>query len=725
MPYFISLWQRKRNTILFFTLNMKHIRLRLLNGGNACLWLMLVAILVLAAPALHAQKKKGKATSKADQAAALVKDADVLFATRQYASATNLYRQAAKLQPTNYYALLGLGRCSNQLNKLDDAVKWFTSATEAVPDKDSSWFYLGTVLKKQENYQESTRAFEKFLELHKKEDYLQKVAKLEIQGNAFAEKQAKVPQQYDVTPAPFNAKGNDYDASIFKVGSNKFLLFSSHRIGNMGKLPYAEFGEEFMSDIWQVQMTSDSTFKRPENMGKMINTLANDGAACVSPDGLTMYYSICGQGKIGKIWGCSIYQSKFDPDKKRWGKFSLVQGINGQQEVQINSKGKLAKVPTYDTHPYLSPDGNIMYFVSDRRGGVGGNDLYYSKKAGNTWTSPVNLGRTINTEFNEIQPYISDDGKTIYFASEGRGGMGGYDLYKAEGQETTWTEPVNLGRDLNSSYDDTGLLWLEKDSLGFVTTNRPGGKGKDDIFLVRRIPNASPEAIEITVQGRVRDLKTKQSIPFATVTLYLTAGNTITPLDTFKTDQTGSYKFVLERGNDYKLVGNAPEYLANEEFVSTKDLKKSAALEKDIDIYLERIEVNKPIVLQNIYYDFDKAVLRPEAVGELDRLIRIMTENPGMTIQVGSHTDTNGSEKYNVGLSNRRAKSVVDYLIKNGVGKARITSFGYGESQPLIYPELSDADEQANRRSEFRIRTMDLPTPEKAAAKKPAAKKAR
>jgi outer membrane protein OmpA-like peptidoglycan-associated protein len=702
---------------------MKHIRFGLLSKSNLAIWAMLTAILILAAPTAQAQKKKGKGGSKADQAAALVKDANQLFEVRQYATALNMYKQAAKLQPTNYYAQLGAGRCSNQLNKLDDAVKYFTAATEVAPDKDSSWFFLGTVLKKQENYQESTRSFEKFLENHKKDDALQKIAKLEIQGNAFGEKQAKVPQQYDVTPVPFNAKGSDFDPSIFKVGNNKYMLFSSHRVGNMGKLPFAEFGEEFMSDIWQAQMTSDSTFKRPENMGKMINTLANDGASCISPDGLTMYYSICGQGKIGKIWGCSIYQSKFDPEKKRWGKFTLVQGINGQQDMQINSKGKIAKVPTYDTHPYLSPDGATMFFVSDRKGGIGGNDIYYSKKAGNTWTPPVNLGRTINTEFNEIQPYVSDDGKTLYFASEGRGGLGGYDLYKADGQETTWSEPMNLGRDLNSSYDDTGILWLEKDSLGFVTSNRPGGKGKDDIFLARRIPNTTPEAIEISVQGRVRDLKTKQAIPFATVTLYLTAGNTITPLDTFKTDQSGSYKFVLERGNDYKLVGNAPEYLANEEMVSTKDLKKSAALEKDIDIYLERIEVNKPIVLQNIYYDFDKAVLRAEAIVELDRLIRIMTENPGMTIQVGSHTDTNGSERYNIGLSNRRAKSVVDYLAKNGIAKNRINFLGFGESQPLIYPELSDADEQANRRSEFRIRTMDLPVAAKPA--KPAAKKTR
>ncbi len=689
---------------------------------------IVLALMLALAPtgAAWAQKKKkssksSKGGGKAEEAAKLITQADALYNARETTGAITLYKQAVRLQPQNAYALDKLGRCNQFLQKFDEAAKWFNAAVDVDPNKDTTWLRLGMALKRSGNYEESTRAFERVLELHKQDDYIKQQAKLEIAGNKFAEKQSKAPTQWELAPMSFNAKGNDQDPNILKVGNNRFMVFTSHRVGNMGKVAFAETGEEQMSDQWQIQMSTDSTFRgKPENMGKMLNTNANDGFGCISPDGKTMYFSICGQGKTKLGFGCSIYESTFNEKKKSWGKYQLVQGVNGTEQYQLNSKGKMATRATFDTHPVLTPDGQTMYFISNRKqGGYGEGDIWYSKRAGNTWTAPVNAGRTVNSEFNEAQPLIADDGKTLYFATDGRAGFGGYDIYKAEGGEGTWSEPKNMGRDINSSADDYSILWMEKDSLGYLTTNRTdaGGRGRYDIYMIRKIPNVPTEEIVITVQGRVRDLKTKQAIPFATVTLYLTKDSTITPLDTFKTDQSGSYKFSLERGNDYKLIGNAPEYLANEESISTKDMVKSAALEKDIDIFLERIEVNKPIVLQNIYYDFDKALLRDEAMAELDRLLQILNDNPGMTILVGSHTDTNGSEKYNIGLSNRRAKSVVDYLLKKGINKNRIVTFGYGESQPLIYPELSDSDEQANRRSEFRIRTMDLPTPAKPVAK--------
>jgi len=205
----------------------------------------------------------------------------------------------------------------------------------------------------------------------------------------------------------------------------------------------------------------------------------------------------------------------------------------------------------------------------------------------------------------------------------------------------------------------------------------------------------------------VRDAATKLPIPFATVTLYEMKGGQLIPLDTFNTDQSAQYRFALQPGKDYKLIGNAPEYLANEVQVSTRDATKSMDLEADIDIYLDRIEIARPIVLQNIYFDFDKYDIRADAVPELDRLAVLLERNPTLRILIGAHTDTNGSEAYNIKLSNNRAKAVVNYLKQKGIDPKRLTWIGYGESQPLIYPELSDADEQANRRAEFRIMSID------------------
>jgi outer membrane protein OmpA-like peptidoglycan-associated protein len=185
------------------------------------------------------------------------------------------------------------------------------------------------------------------------------------------------------------------------------------------------------------------------------------------------------------------------------------------------------------------------------------------------------------------------------------------------------------------------------------------------------------------------------------------------PLDTFNTDQSAQYRFSLKPGKDYKLIGNAPEYLANEVQVSTRDATQSADLEADIDIYLDRIEIARPIVLQNIYFDYDKYDIRPDAAVELDRLAVILERNPTLRILIGAHTDTNGTEAYNIKLSNNRAKAVVEYLRQKGIDPRRLTWVGYGESQPLIYPELSDEDEQANRRAEFRILSIDLARAEK------------
>jgi outer membrane protein OmpA-like peptidoglycan-associated protein len=183
--------------------------------------------------------------------------------------------------------------------------------------------------------------------------------------------------------------------------------------------------------------------------------------------------------------------------------------------------------------------------------------------------------------------------------------------------------------------------------------------------------------------------------------------NTIVPLDTFKTDQSGRYNFPLELNQQYKVLGNAPEYFANEVEVSTVGIEKDEELERNIDIELERIIIDLPIVLQNVYYDFDEYFIRQDAVIELNKLVKIMVQNANITIQLGSHTDSNGGDPYNMALSDNRAKACVRYLVESGIAPSRISWKGYGESMPLIYPEMTDQDEQANRRTEFRVLSID------------------
>ncbi len=636
----------------------------------------------------------------------LVKQADYHFLMREAVIAEELYQQALQIKPDNFYVMYRLARTNWYQNDLDEAIQWYKSAIDLNPNASDTILYdYAVALKKAGRCDEAVPIFQDFLKKHKEKDYLYKHAELEIRGCDFWEKISKKEPEYRVRLLSFNSESSDFDPNLYTIKNDSFIIFTSHRAGSRGKKKYLEYGEAAFSDLWVVKMENDSTYGKPENLGKKINTKANDGGATISPDGKTMYYTICGAGKFKKFYGCSIYQSQFNPEAKKWGKFQKVPGINGTREVVVNSRGKTKKVPTYDAQPQLSTDGNTMYFISDRDGGYGETDIWFSQRKGEEWTTPVNCGKMINTEFNEIYPFIGEDGVTLYFSSDGHVGVGGYDVYKVEGQGTNWSEPENLGIDINTTYDDFSIMWIKQDTLGMIASDRPGGTGRDDIYMVYKIIKPP---VEITVHGTVRDKQTKQAVPFAIVTLFKTEEDgSLVPIDTFQTDQTGAYKFPLEKGFDYKLVGNAPEYLANEVFVSTKGIEESKQLEADIDIFLERIEIDKPIVLQNIYFDFDKADLRPESIIELNKIAKLLLDNPGIIIEIGAHTDTNGSEEYNIKLSQRRAESVVNYLIQSGVSKDRIIAFGYGESQPLVYPELSDADEQMNRRVEFRIRSID------------------
>ncbi len=669
-----------------------------------CAGMSRLAILLVGAATLWAQSGKvRKLLAEADKE---------YYVYRNPEKAAELYKQVLSLEPTNQYAAYRLARCYWYTNNTEQAVEAYQKALAINSEtNDTLYLDLGIAQKKLGRYPEAIQSFEEFLRRHKAQDILRKQAEIDLEGCRLAEKILGQQPDYELAAlTAVNGQASEYAPALFVVKSDTFLIFTSHRTGGQSTARFPEYGEPTYSDLWVVQLKSDTAFLgkvagKVQNLGKKVNTSANDGSAVIAPDGLTMYYTICGEGQYRKKWGCGIYQSTFDPQKKEWGPFEKIEALAGKREVQVNSRGKKKLVPTYDAQPTLSPDGNLMYFISDRDGGLGGTDIWYAQKVGKEWGAPVHAGKIINTPFNEIYPHVGKDGRTLYFASDGHPGLGGYDVFRSEGRLANWQQPVNLGSPINSSYDDFSLVWVKQDTLGFIASNRPGGRGRDDIYTVKRILRPK---IELAVHGTVRDASTKLPIPFATVTLYEVQGDKLLPVDTFNTDQSAAYRFTLEPGKDYRLIGNAPEYLANEVGVSTKDATKSMDLEADIDIFLDRIEIARPIVLQNIYFDFDKYDIRPDAASELDRLVTLLQQNPTLRILIGAHTDTNGSEQYNIKLSNNRAKSVVEYLVNKGINPKRLASVGYGESQPLIYPELSDADEQANRRAEFRILGLDF-----------------
>lgn len=664
-----------------------------------CAWTFV--FMLLASPMLlHAQ------SGDVDK---LMRKAAQKYNTGYMTDAADLYEAALNVQPNNFEAAHRLGRVNTALENYQQALRWYRKAVEIDPDaNDTLYLRLGLAYKRLENYRKAREALNDFLERHDMRDEYYARAESEIEGCDLAEAAERKAPRFHVTPTSFNtAAGEQFPAFLDQRQEDVFLAFGSYRRkGNRSKKNFSGKGEPSFEDIFIAIMENDSTFGPAENIGKPINKKFNDGTPAFTPDGLTLYFTVCNSRKNRD--GCSIFESRYDPSRKRWGKPQLVEGIAGTREVVVNSRGKTKQFPTDDRQPSISRDGRTMYFVSDRSGGMGGFDVWYARKLGSRWSEPENLGSSINTPFNEIAPFINKEGDRLYFASTGHGGFGGYDLYYAEGEMGDWGEPKNLGSPLNSSYDDYGSIWLNDDSLTYFTSNRPGGVGSSDIYRGQRLV-LDPSRFRISVQGLVRDRNTKQPIPFATAILYeYQPDSSIIALDTFQTDQSAFYTFPLVWNKRYKILGNAPEYFANDEDVSTVGLEGDEIIEQNIDIELEPIVIDAPIVLQNIYYDFDEYYLRPDAVAELNDLIDLLNQNPNIVIQMGAHTDTNGTEVYNISLAENRAKAVVRYLIDNGIRPGRLTWKGYGESQPLIYPEMSDEDEQANRRTEFRIISIEF-----------------
>lgn len=354
--------------------------------------------------------------------------------------------------------------------------------------------------------------------------------------------------------------------------------------------------------------------------------------------------------------------------------------------------------------PVFSPDGQTLYFTSTRKGGLGGNDLYKSTLEGpGRFSTPENLGDQINTPGNENFPAIAPDG-TLYFSSDGHPGLGKLDIFKVQKGKV-----VNLGAPINSSGDDFAPFFTSP-RVGVFASNRAGGKGSDDLYLFRERPY---KYVTFFVDGTLveRNDQTGQSVavPNETVTLYSNSGQ---KLQEVTSGPDGKFSMKLDTATaSYSLTANRSGYFTARNSVSTIGRRPAQDALPDlmnevrvpVTLTLTRIVKNKAIVVDNIFYDYDKANIRPDAAAELDKLVQTLNDNPQITIELSSHTDSRGKDAYNMALSQRRAESAVAYIVSKGIDKSRITAKGYGESRPVIKGAKTEEDYQRNRRTEFKV----------------------
>lgn len=517
-----------------------------------------------------------------------------------------------------------------------------------------------------------------------------------IQGCELAPGWRKNPTRYEVhRMEKFNSRRAEFSPMLTGDKYDQ-LYFASSRTKDKEAKISAITGQN-NNNLFLVKQDEKGAWLAPQELEDEVNTEFDEGTPSFSADGNTMYYTYCAQDPEGPRTA-EIYISSRSSAK--WGKGTRATIVKDS----VTALG----------HPSISPDGKYLYYVSDAVGGLGGKDIFRSKVLGNNSFGPMeNLGQEINTAGDELFPYCRDS-VTLYFASNGHPGMGGLDLFKATQDSTGHWKVENMGAPINSMGDDFGITFAGQAEKGFFSSNRNDARGYDHLYSFE-LPT-----ITISIEGIVNDV---DEYPIEEATVRIVGKDGLNVKVPVKKD--GSYRVELERDIRYVMMASARGYLnQNYELHTGPEEKNETYI---VDFFLSPI--SKPVVIENIFYDFDKATLRPESKKALDEMIKMLNDNPNVTIELGAHTDRKGTDQYNERLASRRAQSVVDYLIAGGIKADRLEAKGYGESVPKtinkkiakqydflnegdvlteefilnLTPEQQEIADQINRRTEFKV----------------------
>ncbi|WP_233219150.1 OmpA family protein [Adhaeribacter arboris] len=628
-----------------------------------------------------------------------IKEADALFNRFQYALALPAYQKIVKDQNSNLYLTQRIADCYRQLNNSKEAEQWYTRVIQ-FPDFDPEALrYAADAARKNGKYDRARQWYEQFAQRVPAHANL---ASQLAAGCDSAQQWLVKPEPYELQKAEnINSKNSDFSPALFQNS----LVFTSDRPTAKSKKVSGWTGNPYPKIYWAPKQINGQ-FGTPIALGSPINNQYHNGSAAFSPDGQTLYFTRINQVKT------EIKNGNTDPFS--WVKFDAPKPTVNRLEIYISQKqgenwGEPKpfahnKASAYSVgHPAISPDGDLLYFVSDMPGGFGDTDIYYcARQVDGSWSKPVNAGKEINTAGKEVFPVVAAPNK-LYFSSEGHIGMGGLDIFSAEGKGATWKNVKNLKYPLNSSADDFGIVFDETKEAGFLSSNRNSDNGTDDIYAFKRV--RSPCLLAGRVIERVLQTKgefTEKPVAGARLRLYLPGDTTASNI---YSDAQGNFTFPVKSGLAYALQASKEGYL-----VKTTDLTPDCPPEVDqvkLSVVLDRNTLNTTIILENIYYDFDKYDIRPEAKPELDKLVRILQDNPTIRIELGSHTDSRQTGEYNKKLSQLRAEAAVNYIISRGIDSSRLIAKGYGETQLLNGCKdgvaCSELEHQINRRTEVKI----------------------
>ena len=591
-----------------------------------------------------------------------------------YAKAIPHYEKVYSKNPTKEIGVK-LADSYYRTGQLDAAESVYENIITLDANKDIQYFNYAKVLMANNKYDKAKEVLTTYLSANE-EDH---VAKMMLTScNAINERFVDT-SLYELTPINTEGFTNTFSVSEYQDG----IVFIADKEVFVGRKKNPWTGDSYL-DIYSMKKSEDGTWMNPVLLQGDINGPFHEGPASFSEDGNTVFFT-----------RSNYFKRKMEVDEQMQNNLKIFKAtlVDGKwknlEELPFNSDDYSVG------HPALTPCCNTLYFVSDMPGGYGGTDIYRTDLVDGEWSTPENLGPEVNTEGNEMFPYVSED-DALYFSSDAHNSMGGLDVFITYNNGDRWMKPENLNYPINSFKDDFGFIINEKSNTGFVSSSR---NENDKIYEFSR----HKPKFNLFGFAHYKGSDT----PVAGVTAQIT-NNETGQIISAVSDSDGKFTIKLKDDSEYGLMCTRVGCFTRTDEITTKGLKYSHDFYADFEV--EEIILNKPIVLENIYYDFDKWDIRPDAGLELDKLVKLLNDNPTIEIELGSHTDARGSDNYNRVLSGRRAYAAVGYLVSQGINPDRLTWNGYGESVLVNECEndtyCTEEKHQENRRTEFKVTKM-------------------
>ena len=620
--------------------------------------------------------------------------ADKSFEEFAYIEAIGLYEFAYQKDTTDNYVVKRLAEANRNIGNTEEVERWLKKLIDRKAEVPEDLFNYSQALKSNGKYLIAEQWLKEYSELRPEDGRVN----IQVSLLEYIQFLMRDSMNYEIMNTAINTRGSDLGPAFY----NDKLIFSSTSIDtkagptyNWNELPYL--------DLYSASIGVYGDLNSVEPFAPKLKTPYHDGPVSFDQKKNIIYFT-----------RNNILKGKTSKSKEGVVNLKIFQGELIDKEWKLTGGFRYNSDEYSVGHPSVNKNGDVLYFASDMPGGYGKSDIYFSVFSGGQWSKPFNLGPKINTEGNEFFPFISPDG-VLYFASNGHGGLGGLDVYFSVPERGVFNSIENMGFPINSARDDFGLSLDSTGMKGYFTSNRPRGRGDDDIYFLKI------KHVPVIIRGVVKDRDTKEILESAVVSIIDENGKTV--LSSI-TGTDGQFEFEVNKGQQYVINVTRESYFENENIVATAALRPNDEIfsELFLEQKVEEATDNYPapkslemedgvalqvIELEYINYNLDKSDIRPDAAATLDKLILLMKEFPDLEIRVESHTDARGSDEYNMVLSKKRAKAAFDYLVSKGIDPMRMLYQGYGETRLLNNcangVDCTDEQHEVNRRSIVKV----------------------